>query len=274
MMTAQLVLDSLRPRQKTTYVDKLGLHLPGRLSEQQLNFVRVQSSFAEQFLDLDRRRRGKVLLTVVRPLPAALKILSQLPHSISYLEVALDVSFDDPDHPPKLHALFKEHFVQGWHSRQTGQDNGTTYTGPRMPGRWFTAYSDEPDRNQGHQDCFHIEARHTGARAVSRAGVSSAGDLLTFDHVAFWQSNLQLFCVNLDRLGRFHENRRLRRKRHRSRIEKSGRLRYNVDRSVGAVLFRNHSYNPFLDLFTVDAFVQSYGRGPFLAKLDATNLLP
>lgn len=269
--------DNLEPIQKSAYVDHLKFRLPRELSARALACIQRESRFAEQrWNGAELGRTDHVVLTIVTPTLAGLILASTLPGipTIFHLELALDVSFEAAGHLPELYETYQRHFVQPWQSQPTVRCGAGSYTGRRKPGRLFIAYPDEPDRNYGHENCFHIEARHHGARAVRRAGITTAQDLIAFDHVAFWRSKLTFYKVNLERLGRFHDNRHSENKRQRTRIHQCGSFDYNVDHAIGSVLFRNHGYNPQLQMCTAESFVRSYGRGPFLDRIDATSLLP
>ena len=136
----------------------------------------------------------------------------------------------------------------------------------------FAWYADRRSKVTG-EWCFHIEGRHVGVQAVRRAGVHHPRDLLTFDHEAYWQKWLHLYEIDLERLGRYHLNRQTRERRQHPLLLKSRcGFVYNRDRSVGSALYRALSVHPRQHCRSIQQFVATYGRGPFLQPLQGDTL--
>jgi hypothetical protein len=210
-------------------------------------------------------RDFELILTISNPDPEGLSLIAGYPWLIPREgEIALDCCVDDQISADVLHRFFDQHFVQRWHNTQeTSHHQATTYTGSsHRPGRRFVAYSDRPSKLDLKSNCCHIEARYQGIVALRSIGTNTASDWLSFDQHAFWKKHLCFYEIDLARLGRW------------SRRHLSGKYWYNVDRATGSVLFRNfgrHSTEPEI---TVQRFVDSFGRGPFLRLIDPSQFLP
>lgn len=204
-------------------------------------------------------------------------MLATLQHlSINRVEVALDVILNDQAAKRRLHQLFNTNFVQPWHKgKQTFEyPDGTYREIRRLPGRNYKWYCDKPDRIWNNPHCFHLEGCHQGIRAVRRLGLQNCTDLLSFDFASYWRDHLRLFEVDLDRLGRFHNN-RLTGQRRRSAWQKiCCTFCYNADRARGSVLFRSRAAHSMQEVRSVQQFVDCYGRGPFLVPLDVSIFIP
>src|SRR5262249_53060043 len=112
----------------------------------------------------------------------------------NYAEIALD--FAVPlDLAYQLHDIFNDYAVQRWHGRaRNAEFCGTTYTGPRHARRMFIGYVAQHSKVTN-DPSFHWEARLRGA-----AKFRQLGPLSSFDHRDYWQQNLRLFIVDLERL--------------------------------------------------------------------------
>jgi hypothetical protein len=88
-----------------------------------------------------------------------------------------------------------------------GKLPGTRYDGPRTAANRTALYRAAHSRVTGELDALHLEWRCKGLRAVQRAGISCAADLLRFDHRRFWQRHLLLVDIDPERLGRLIRNR-------------------------------------------------------------------
>jgi hypothetical protein len=89
--------------------------------------------------------------------------------------------------------------------------------------------------------------------------------VLAFDHANYWAKNLQLFKIDFERLGRFYNNRRSGARRSKSRI--TGSWPYNRDLAAGSVLYHAHAWHPQQLHHSVQRFVDTFGRGPFLIPI-------
>ena len=263
---------------RAAYFDKLAF----RLGSSPPNMLLKELQQNARFVDLRtghpiRGSNQHLLLTVAGPLPRGLEMLARMPGlSINYVEVALDVILAGHASKRRLHEQFNHDFVQPWHkSRKTVEFSAGTYRElRRQPGANFVWYCDEPDRTWEYPHCFHLEGRHQGMRAVRRIGLYNCRDLLSFDFASYWASRLRLLEIDLDRLGRFHNNRLSGQRRRLTKLHRSGAFRYNVDRATGAILFRNRGVHQNQEVRSVQQFVDRYGRGSFLIPLDVSILIP
>jgi len=116
------------------------------------------------------------------------------------------------------------------------------------------------------EDCFHLEIRIQGSAALRRSGIECVGDLLNFDYPALLHRLDNAFwTVDCERLGRFHEDKRQGTRRRRTNIKLCrGRFPFNVDGAIGSTLYKAHAGHPDDDHESVQQFVDTYGRGPFL----------
>jgi hypothetical protein len=234
------------------YFDKVMFRTARALSESEESFLRNNATSLT-------RQHG--WWNVVNLNDRGLSFFVKLPHLTIYeLEIARDDIVEDQDQALWLRDLFDTHFVHSWHGKHeiVVAENGV-YTGQRRPGKRFGWYGDRPCKRTGELHCFHLEGRHIGTRALKRIGINHPRDLLTFDHAAYWQRHLKLYRVDLERLGRFHMNRRSGGRRQRPRHGF-----YNLDRSTGSIIFRNLAQHDDLPLRSAQLFVDRYGRGPFL----------
>ena len=279
MLRTYYATQQINPR-PVAYFDKLAFRTNRKPTRKQLDFLRDNSNFARA--DHGNPIRGsdkKYILTIVNPNNACLQFLSKRRELVvNRVEVALDLICETADEVVQLEDLFDEFFVQPWHGRrQTIKVGAGTYTGQdRGAGFHLTWYGDRASKRTGDEFCFHLEGRHQGVTAVRRAGIERPADLLTFDHGAYWRQHLNLFEIDLERLGRFHQNRIESRRRQTAdvAIDRTGKHSYNLDHRRGSILFRINSADHPSDIAPVQEFVDRYGRGPYLRQLDVSALLP
>jgi hypothetical protein len=247
------------------YFDVVRLRLTRPLSETELNYLRDNAQDAR--LNPGRYICGFIpdVLTVNVPKEPALQALAELPGAIvNYLEVARDLIVPEAE-AKAFHQHFDTHFVQPWHGKhQTIIGANPSYSGQRRRGHWFAWYSDRPCKLTGEFGCFHLEGRYLGAQAVRRLGVHHPQDLLDFGHVAYWTENIHLYDVNSERLGRFDRNQRQGSRHRTPSISRFGSWTYNHDLAIGSTIFACLAQHPNQPGFSVQRFVDLYGRGPFL----------
>ena len=259
-----------------------------------MRYLSKNSSHVDQRPGRFIRNSDKViLLTVVNPNNRALERIAEYDDfMVNYHERARDFHMDRNSALVMLD-IFDRHFVQPRHGKDEfyAEENGT-YTRRNRPGFRFVCYGDRVSKRTG-RHCFHIEARAHGVGAVRRIGVHHPRDLLKFRDHEFWQQHLQLFKIDFERLGRWHENRRLGQRRQKPDISKDG---YDRDLRIGTALFRvfaeTDAFARYCATFTreysdpeieerpndriidrsVQKFVDRFGRGPFLHPLDAPLL--
>ena len=195
---------------------------------------------------------------------------------LTFVELALDYTTSDEWLKLALADAFNKHFVQRWHrSRETKifDNHSNASTGPRRPGLRFQWYTDFPSKVTG-EDCFHLEAKCQGGAALRRIGINHPRDLIQFDHGEFWRAQLtgSFFDCDHERLGRNNSNKREGTRRRTPRISRSKNgYVYNFDASAGSVLWRVYAIHPDEGHFSMQRFVDRYGRGPYLLCICANN---
>jgi len=286
------------PREGFAFFDKVAFRMRKKLTAKQMQLLRNNANSVNQRIGRPIRGSDHVcLLTIVNPRRQALEFLARRSDLIcNYVEVALDIPTRDKASGMQLVEVFDRHFVQPHHHRsETNAQEFGSYTRANKPGLRYVWYGDRASKVSG-QACLHLEARTHGMAAVRRIGIRDPRDLLTFDHVEFWRKRLSLFTVDLERLGRWHDNTQKKSRRQAADIIQRGAFSYNADRSLGAALFRaqaetpaceqhcagilpteteyepvpkDHRGNPYrLIDRSVQRFVDVVGRGPFLRRLD------
>jgi hypothetical protein len=111
-----------------------------------------------------------------------------------------------------------------------------------------------------------------GAPLMRSRGIRRPSDLLGFDFVSYWQKWLRLYHVDLERLGRFDDNRCTASSRQRPRIEHWSQLgAVNLDYRRGGLFYHIHSFaddQPSdADSRSLQTFVNNYGKVPFLTRM-------
>lgn len=269
-----IIARHVQDARKTDYFDKVAIRLRQDLTTKQMAFL------AKHAESVDQRpgryiRKLPTLLTIVRPDRAALEFLATVKVAlVNYVEVSRDIATGNTITDMALADFAFAHFVQPYHSRrETVYVAGTTaYTGQNRPGHRFVWYGDG-GKPKGRGRCrtkraFHMECRAHGSIAVRKVlKVNHPRDLVGFDHDKFWQPHLNYFTVDLDRLGRYHENKRTGQRRKSS---KPSQDRWPLTyRRIGGLLFRLHS-GPYR---SVQQFIDSYGKGPYVVRLAAIPLI-
>lgn len=188
------------------------------------------------------------------------------PPLVIYLEIALDIIVENEQVLSRAFDAFNRCFVQLWNGKHGAIDfvNGGMSTGRRWNGKYATGYISKPSPVTGEVNCLHIEYRICSAQAVRAVGVNSIADLLTFDFRAFWEKNLILRQIDVERLGRHVLNKRFGTRR---------RERGPKDRRTGQIYVRAYGYNKS-GTICAQALMQNYGSGPFLSSIAVGHLLP
>jgi hypothetical protein len=252
------------------YFDVVRLRLTRPLSESELSSLRDNATDAWFMRGHYIRGFTDEVLTVNLPKERALQVLARLPGAIvNYLEISRDLIVPEGK-AQSLQDRFDAHFVQPWHGRDETVIGtvyaAVSYTRRRRRGHWFGWYSDRPCKLTGEVGCFHLEARYQGAPAVRKLGIYHPRDLLNFDHAAHWAKHIQLFKIDYERLGRLYHNRRSGSRRSKPIIS-VGRFAYNRDCAAGAVLYNVFAWHPHQERHSVQQFVDTFGRGPFLIPM-------
>ena len=277
MNTILDLLSALEPDETTTYFDKTS-YLVSRpppaavMHELRANAITVPNPKWYK----NKRGWSTLSLVVVGANQHAIELLDHLcereRYILNYAEPTLNLRFADEFGPNLLRQACDEYFVQdriGRHERMYF-DHGTS-TGQRRPGRRFHWYDDRPHKLTGEPNVFKIEGRYQGAPALRRIRIYRPADLLTFDHIKFWKRNFKLCDVDIEHLGRYHEN-RLRGERRQKPLIDGG---YNFDCGTGGILFtalaaETHNQQ---GRFTTQQLIKNYGKGPFIRPIDVSHLL-
>lgn len=202
---------------------------------------------------------------------------------ITYLELARDQSMDSQEQVDAGLQVTAEHFVQRWHGKRRMRfwENGNWRSGDlhrviqrngkeirlRKIGTVFQAYGDRPSKVTGEINCLHLEAKIYGSSPIRRIGINHPRDLVGFDCDGFWKRNLRLFRVDRERLGRSWRNRE---NGTRTQTAKRGSHGYNVDRSLGNLIFRHYGMDK-VGRISVQTLIDRIGRGPWLEPVKSLS---
>ena len=260
---------AIKPEAQYDFIHALRFRSPRPLNKTEIQYFRANAKSFAIRESHPIRGLGNRVMTFVLPNESALKLLANIDGvHVNYVEIARDLILSSEQEAQAVNQLFDEHFVQPWHGkRDTKISHDTiTYSGQRKRGSYnhFAWYSDRPAKLTGEWPCFHIEGRYQGANAVRKAGVNHPHDLLMVDFAAYWRKHLRLYRVNRERLGRHYRNRRSGRRERQATIDQFGPISYNRDYATGCVLYRNFACHPKQQRYSVQRFVDRFGRGPFL----------
>ena len=233
-----------------------------------------------------RRFDPKFVVTLVVPTGQAFELADELGWTPNYFEAALDAITGEWREALGVHYFLDETFLQSWHGKQQlvrisddpdlGSDDpcATSYSGQRRANRRFAWYSDLLSKITD-EPCLHLEHRYQGLGACRRADIHSPADFLDFDHVAYWQRYLACYRIDFAQLGRSHANgiEGSRRQKPRVDVSRSGFV-YDRDARTGGLLFRALSAHKHQQMRSMQRFIDQYGRGSFLRRLDVSVLLP
>ncbi len=217
------------------HVDKVQLH--------------TKKAFSNADMERIRKHARKAWWDPVGPKSPDGRLLLKRPHRLTITQPKDDLYHILRNHAPTLGELSREfivpdglisarlvdfadfHFVQRWHNGhvQHYEEHGTYSSYERRRGMWFLNYA-RMSKFEPNAHCFKMEAKVAGAPTLRALGIHTMHDLATFDHAAFWQTNM-LFCdIDYARFGRWHENKRLGQNR---------RVEHASDSRIGTTLFRN-----------------------------------
>jgi hypothetical protein len=230
----------------------------------------------------DHRYRQWLQLTQLTE--AALRILIDATDDemlLNRAEFALDLLPPDAASHGHLAQQLPHMILQPWnvgHEPQAFEDGFVTRRyepGASKRGHWLHHYCDRECRIDGTPLCVHLQSCVQGAVLMRCRGIHKPSDLLRFcrrDLVPYWQKWLRLYHRDLERLGRFDDNRWTGSSRQRPRIKHWGRLgAVNLDRRRGWVVYHIHSFSDdqpsTADPRSLQQFVNSYGKGPFLTRM-------
>jgi hypothetical protein len=201
---------------------------------------------------------------------------------LNYVELALDWTFNHYWERDNAHDLLKELHVKKWHRQQEVKVyKGTRYTAKRSAAKVFVSYSDLPSRITGELACCHFECRLRGPRSVRRSGIHSLKDLLSFDQHGFWDRNLILRAIDVDKLGRLHNIRYANKGRPRRkawRDIRNGKVWFDYDGATGGTLVQLAGSIDEGTRGSTQAVIDKYRKeinvGQCLIKIEVDHLLP
>jgi hypothetical protein len=159
----------------------------------------------------DRSRSYEQRLQLRQPSRKALEILAQRGGvHLNRAELALDLVFATADELQAAYEFACRHSYKKYRGKQKVRyyhnaftDQSTRYSAARAL-NLIAIYADKPCRIDGSLFCLHFDWRISGAEALRRAGITSVGDLLDFDHRAFWERHLRMRAVDLDMFERLY----------------------------------------------------------------------
>jgi hypothetical protein len=253
MLHRQFVHDSLRPTSADAYFDKIQLWLRQPISTSEITKLRSACGRGGVYVQnkpaaFDRSYCQRIELR--QPGNAALSWIAARPDAlINRAEFAIDYIFASPaDRQDAFEFLFHS-LLRRWHGktqlvrlvgssrRKMNVSTGgkiagakTRYDAGRKASNSLVLYPESFSRLTGEVACLHLEWRANNRRAVISAGITSGGDLVSFDHRGFWRKRLLLARCDPDRLGRILRNKAQRRKRKKS---------YRLDSKTGTILLNS-----------------------------------
>lgn len=249
------------------YFDKTVFRMSQRLSNAEMAFLRSNASSANQRRGHHIRNSANSLaLRVVVPNTKAIWFIDEIDGvECNYVEAAREHIMRDALSAEALIFAAAQTIVQRWHGKQqlVVLDQGF-YTGQRRAGHRLAGYTGKPSKIVDAAHVAKLEGIHQGKPAVERLGILRPRDLLTFDHVGYWDTHYQFFTVDRTKLGRFHQNRISGLKRRAPRYLECDGFRYDIDGSTGSVLWRVYAAHERQQYRSVQTFIDRYGRGPFL----------
>jgi len=165
------------------------------------------------------------------------RLRGRLAPMINHVDCALDFVTSTRAKAEKLQLAIDARWYKQYHRRKHDVavfEQSTTYFGFKNWQSKYVTYADKPSRHGG-GPCCHLECRFQSKRPVAALGIDSIGDLLAFDHRAFWKKRLRLYEYDPELLGKRWNGRHL---SSAPVIWKSGNFTYNVDRRIGETLVR------------------------------------
>jgi hypothetical protein len=265
------------------YFDRIRIYMKGQISDAWLEALKRECG-SVQPLGPAWFNEWYQKLEIYQPTPTALLQLSTLPDNayVSYVEVASDVITPDALSLGIVSKAFLDGFLQPYHRNKRARvfiDESGCVTGfstrrspeegERRRGFWFQWYVDRPCKLTGEPFCFHFEGKHEGSQAVRRLGFRHPRDLANFDFRAYSEKHAStLYKVDYERLGRFHDNRQNGKRRKTASSEK-----WSSDIRTGHILYKALSQDLENKASSLQQFVDTYGKGPFLERYNITMFI-
>jgi hypothetical protein len=197
---------------------------------------------------------------------------------INYVEFALDWTFRYKRERNAAWRLVNRHIVKRWRRASQGiryVKRVTRYTAGRHATSNLVGYADQPSRITGELYCVHIEFRVNRVRSLQRVGISSANDLIDFDHYRFWKPRLLMRAIDLERFGRAY-NRQVLGKgpRYGPWIDRiTDRTTYNYDIRTAYTVLRLGQYGRSIQA-VMDRSRQDLDVNDCLVEIEVGHLLP
>jgi hypothetical protein len=278
-VAARFLCQLPRAQARYCYLDKLQIWLRTPLSAKQMR--QIDRHCAVSYVEngdcwWDWHYTQKV--QICRPDVSALRTLAALDDTaiLNYIEIAVDFILRDEIEVDHWLDTFKNGFLHRWHDRRMCVEaysggfstRASPERGESRRGRWFNYYADKPCRITGEVHCFHFEGKHCGVQFLRRIGIHHPRDLLDFDFDSYFIKNLQIYDLDFERLGRYHDNKQSGAKRKKGRIIEYGKRGiYNQDARLGGILYQALAVHSHQHERSLQCFVDNYGRGPFLSPV-------
>ncbi len=235
------------------YFDSIQCWIPEPLDQHTLDLLKAECGRGGLFVINKRARfddRFRQRVQLRQPTENALRLLAQRNDVlINGAEIALDLIFKDRAEKEETFDFMHQHLVRLWHGsrqeirvyrdRQQVEDDDIgqcRYDAGRSAPNRIVVYPENFTRVTGELNCLHIEWRAKGVRATRAACINTPGDLLVFNHRAFWQKRLLFYSVNRWQLGRLIRNRSTSRRRRTPEIIcetpatiQKGKFQYRID---------------------------------------------
>ena len=241
------------PIARYAYIDKIQFWVIDPLDQYTLDLLKAECGKGGLFVinkraRFDHRFRQRVQLR--QPTENALRLLAQRNDVlINGVEITLDLIFKNRAEKEETFDFMHQHLVRRWHGsrqeirvyrgRQLVEDDDigqSRYDAGRPAPNTIAVYLENFTRVTGELNCLHIEWRAKGVRATRAAGINTPGDLLVFNHRAFWQKRLLFYSVSRRQLGRLIRNRATGRRRRTPEIIcktpatiQKGKFQYRID---------------------------------------------
>lgn len=261
------------------FVDAISVWLRSPMSADDLAFLRSHCGGKLRIENRPARfdRAFIQRLTLRQPSREAIAALAKRNDChFNYRELAMDLIYPSADQRDDAFQFSIEHALMKDRRGQSakvclGLDGKTTiYSGPRGKPIVSATYPCK-SKITGDEHALHSERRHSGTRALERKSGGSLNELLTLDHIQFWQESAQYWRIrDIEGLGRAYLNywerkeNPLAKSRRKANIIKLGnRTTYNEDRRMGYQLLRT------LGLFTDEQITTRKPRTKATADADA-----
>ena len=218
----------ITPDRVHPYVDVVGVwldHAPSAPDRAAFNCrLRVQAPRHHH------RFRRCWLIFFYQPDAAALAAIADRQWPLCYVELALDWIILDPAAHAAAATFFHRHFVHPRSGDVRIKDN-SRYTRARKSRRNVAMYADQLSKVTDEQ-CLHVECRMRGHSTLRDTNIHSAADLIDYDHRGLWHKLLRFYDLDVERFGRYVNNRHTNDGRIRSTPLRR-RSPHDHDRQVG-----------------------------------------